>query len=479
MKHLISWLASSSAFGSAEIDARCRSIPPNHHITLFPKGITALSRVSGKEHKAICRILIGLVVDLPLPHGQAPTRVLKAVRALLDFLYLAQFRSHTTNTIHRLEDCLNRFHENKAVFVDLGIRGHFNIPKIHSLIHYGSSVTLFGTTDNYNTEQTERLHIDFTKEAYRATNHKDELLQMTTWLGRREKVQQHAALVRSRQDLDEQRGPSVTPIGPPQPSTRSLKMTRHPSIKAVSFNDIYELYGACQFQDALAEFIARINYPGMSGNALDVRAVNTLLPFRSVSVFHKVKFTSSDPESDEIVDAVHVRPEQKDVQGRVIPPRFDTVLVRSQSQDSAHQKDRKFQSSYALNPTQNASSGHRIAQARVIFQIPSKHLPQVFLPSVSTPPAHLAYVEWFSPPSVTRDSSHGLYKVSRVFRGGERQASVIPVSSIVSSIHLFPRFGQNGPQGMNSFTVLEKCHSFYVNPFRDMDNYMLFSLDNY
>jgi len=43
----------------------------------------------------------------------------------------------------------------------------------------------------------------------------------------------------------------------------------------------------------------------------------------------------------------------------------------------------------------------------------------------------------------------------------------------------FPRFGQNGPQGMNSFMVLDKCHSFYVNPFRDMNNYMLFSVDNY
>jgi len=90
MKHLISWVTSLSAFGPTEIDARCQSIPPNHHITLFSKGITMLSRVLGKEHKGICRILIGLVINLPLPHGQAPTRVLRAVRALLDFLYLAQ-----------------------------------------------------------------------------------------------------------------------------------------------------------------------------------------------------------------------------------------------------------------------------------------------------------------------------------------------------------------------------------------------------
>jgi len=84
-------------------------------------------------------------------------------------------------------------------------------------MHYGPSITLFGMTDNYNTEQTEHLHIDFTKEAYCATNHKDELPQMTTWLCWHEKVQQHLALVRLHQEPDQQHGPSVKTIGPPQP----------------------------------------------------------------------------------------------------------------------------------------------------------------------------------------------------------------------------------------------------------------------
>ena len=276
------------------------------------------------------------------------------MRALLDFLYLAQFRSHTTDTIRRLKDSLTQFHENKVVFTDLGVRKHFNIPKIHSLVHYSSSITLFGTTDNYNTEQTERLHIDFTKEAYRATNHKDELHQMTTWLGRREKLQQHVALVRSHQELDQQCGPSVRTIGPPQSTNRSLKMTLHPSIKAVSFDDIHELYGAIQFQDTLAEFIACVNHPGISGHALNARAVNTLIPFHSVAVFHKVKFVSNDVESTKIVDAIHVRPEQKDTCGRTIPPQFDTALVLTQFRGGTQRKDREFQSFHCLNLTQIA-----------------------------------------------------------------------------------------------------------------------------
>ena len=91
MKHLVLWLTNSAVFGAAEIDKRCQALPPSHHITLFPKGITSLSRVSGKEHKAMCRILLGLVTDIPLPDGQVPSRVVRAARALLDFTFLAQF----------------------------------------------------------------------------------------------------------------------------------------------------------------------------------------------------------------------------------------------------------------------------------------------------------------------------------------------------------------------------------------------------
>jgi hypothetical protein len=326
MKHLVAWLSNSLMFGQQGIDARCRLMPPNHHIVLFPKGITSLSRVSGKEHKNMCRFLLGLIVDCHVTNGFSPARVLKAVRGLLDFLYLAQLPSQTTDTIARLERALVMFHENKEIFVDLGVRDHFNVPKIHSLLHYSSSIRLFGTTDNYNTEQTERLHIDFTKDAYRATNHKDEYNQMTTWLERREKLQQHAISIKWRQ---QQHLPATTlpqrPLSaPPQPSTQYLKMARHPTVRRVSFEDITYNYGAADFQDVLGDFLAQLGEPSVSGRALRNRGANTWIPFHHVPVFHKIKFTNRDGI---IVDGVHIRPEQADTHGRTIPARFDTVLV--------------------------------------------------------------------------------------------------------------------------------------------------------
>jgi hypothetical protein len=214
-----------------------------------------------------------------------------------------------------------------------------NIPKIHSLIHYHQSITLFGTTDNYNTEQTERLHIDYTKGAFEASNWKDEFPQMTTWMERQEKVQQHTGYINwQKQTTPEDRRPS-DPLGAPCPETRRIRMTRKPSRRAVSFDDLAYKYGAVDFQDELAHFIACTNHPHVSAATLSGLAADTLLPFRSVPVYHKIKFTSSTSDKAQIVDVVHVRPEQKDARGRDIPSRFDTVVVRGRTQAGVHRND--------------------------------------------------------------------------------------------------------------------------------------------
>ena len=144
----------------------------------------------------MCCFPLGLIVDCHIANRCSPVCVLKAVWDLLDFLYLAQLPSQTTNMIACLECTLVIFHENKDIFVDLRVRDHFNVPKIHSLLHYSSLIHLFGTTDNYNTEQMEHLHIDFTKDTYHATNHKDKYNQMTMWLECCKKLQQHVTSIK-------------------------------------------------------------------------------------------------------------------------------------------------------------------------------------------------------------------------------------------------------------------------------------------
>ena len=113
----------------------------------------------------MCRILLGLIVDMRTLKGTSAVRLVRAVRGILDFLHVAQFPSQTDETLALLTDSLSAFHDNKAIFKELGIRDGFNIPKFHSMQHYMGSIRNYGATDNYNTEYTEHLHIDLAKDA--------------------------------------------------------------------------------------------------------------------------------------------------------------------------------------------------------------------------------------------------------------------------------------------------------------------------
>lgn len=271
IKHMVSWI--KSAYDKAELDARVRRLPPNHHVRQFFKGITSLSRLTGHEHNDMARILLGLVADMKLKNGGSSVQLVRAVRVLLDFLYLAQYPVHTTKTLALLEDALRRFHENKSIFVTLKIRKHWKLPKLHFLKHYVTLIKWLGTTDNFNTEYTERLHIDLAKDAYAATNHKDEFYQMTLWLERKEKILHFSQYVTWRQQSDLIPGYIDRPISPSSSLSSDsmasiaayltklemfpnrVKMTKHPTIKAAKIVQLQQAYHAPYFSDALARYL--------------------------------------------------------------------------------------------------------------------------------------------------------------------------------------------------------------------------------
>lgn len=300
-------------------------MPPNYQIAFFPKGITMLTCVSGKEHKNICQILLELIVNLQLCGSSSPVHLFKAMCGLLDFLYLAQLPSQMTDMISHLEQSLVTFYANKDIFVDLGVQGHFNILKLHSLLHYSLSNTLFGSTDNYNTKQTEQLHINFMKDAYHVMNHKDKYAQITTWLECCKKLQQYAVCIKWWQQQHLTTGVlPQRPIGVLQPGTYYLKMTWNPILWRVLFNSITNNYGAIDFQDLLGNFLVHLRWPHLSGWALYNHRENTLIPFHHIPAFHKIKFTDGDGA---IIDSVHIWLEQVDPHGQIIPVHFDTVLI--------------------------------------------------------------------------------------------------------------------------------------------------------
>ncbi|KAK0235510.1 hypothetical protein EDD85DRAFT_922575 [Armillaria nabsnona] len=75
--------------------------PGLHH---FKNGISTVSQWTGAEHKAMEQVFIGLLA------GAVDSRVLMAVRAAIDFIYLASLHSHTSKTLAALSQALDNFH---------------------------------------------------------------------------------------------------------------------------------------------------------------------------------------------------------------------------------------------------------------------------------------------------------------------------------------------------------------------------------
>lgn len=186
------------------------------------------------------------------------------------------------------------------------------------------------TADNYNTEYTERLHIDLAKDAYRSTNFKDEFPQMTLWLERKEKIFRHEKYIQWR--LDGSPAPPVMDELPPGIVYEwQLKMTKHPTHKAVRLTRLVTDYGAQIFRDALARFITKYNNPHFTSRQTESESANIIFSFHTVPVFHRIKFTTQDPytahgPSDSVVDSIYVQPGKFD-----LPARFDTALINDGS----------------------------------------------------------------------------------------------------------------------------------------------------
>jgi hypothetical protein len=253
----------------------------------FKKGISSVSQWTGTEHKEMEKVLLGITI------GCVPSRFIPVVRSLIDFIYLAQLQYHTSMTLNSLESCLKTFHRNKNVVIELGIREHFNIPKLHAILHYVDCIHSLGSADGYNTESPERLHIDFAKEAYRASNKRDYVEQMAVWLQRHEAMwlresyliwvdNRTASMIRSSEDdvMDEEEDVIIDVMRcdnmnqcymnhcdinitstRDHKSTFSYSLAKEPPHQNLTIKQLTQKFGTLNFLPAFSTFL-RLHLPG-------------------------------------------------------------------------------------------------------------------------------------------------------------------------------------------------------------------------
>ncbi|KAI9450809.1 hypothetical protein F5148DRAFT_1277776 [Russula earlei] len=135
----------------------------------FKHSVSNVSKWTGWEYHNMSWSLLGIISG-----------------TLLDFITYTGYQRHTTRPLLCIEQALEVFHSHKHVLIDLGVREHFNILKVHSMQHYVARIKHLGSADSFNMESSEHLHIDYAKHAFKASNHHDYIMQMAWWIQRQE-----------------------------------------------------------------------------------------------------------------------------------------------------------------------------------------------------------------------------------------------------------------------------------------------------
>ncbi|KAJ7186196.1 hypothetical protein C8R46DRAFT_983014 [Mycena filopes] len=449
--HLVNWC--TAIIGEKELDARFKAMNVFAGLRHFKKGISTVSQWTGTEHKEMQRVFLGVLA------GAVNAKVLTVIKALIDFIYYAQLQSHTNKTLDALQAALDTFHANKQVIVDLKIREHFNIPKFHSLQHYVDAIRRLGSADGYNTESPERLHIDFAKKAYRASNRRDYTEQMALWLQRQEAIALRVSYIqwRKNQDLaaaaadssdesdDEDEPQATVPhlvvrLPPTHLPTVSYKIAKFPAVENTTVAHLQTSYGATHIIPALTTFL-KLHF---KTSLVQPGPYDRFDLFNQISIpLPRNRYLSDQPRSSRIRAVPAVPPKGRTAGS---PAVFDTALVIE-------------------DPSQYTASsgitGLRPAQIRVIFKLP---------PQFGTYPHPLAYVEWFTPLNHP-DPTSGMFTTHRSTRNFTRNSAVISVEHIVRSCHLMGKCGMKIDPTWTSSNVLEKAPVFYVNPYVLVDTF--------
>ncbi|KAF8970295.1 hypothetical protein BDZ97DRAFT_1914618 [Flammula alnicola] len=177
------------AVGDAEIDFRFSVLHPHTGFRHFKEGISALKQVTGREHRDVQRYIIPVIADA------VPKDFLIAVRALMDFRYLAQAPEIDDALCAQIESALQEFHAHKdAILVAkarCGEKGipieNWHIPKLEFLQSVVRSICTSGVPIQWSADRTENAHITELKVPARSGNNQNYEPQICRYLDRADK----------------------------------------------------------------------------------------------------------------------------------------------------------------------------------------------------------------------------------------------------------------------------------------------------
>ncbi|CAE6368386.1 unnamed protein product [Rhizoctonia solani] len=455
-RHAMTWI--EEFMGPKDFDARYTAMPTAKGMRHFKKGITTVSKWTGRESKEMAKQFLPVIIDPLIPND-----VVKLIRALLDFTYLAHSARLTETELAAMVEALGTFHQLKNTMVEWEIvspGAWDDMPIMHMVTHYSYSIRQLGTPDGYNTESPEYLHIPFVKEGWRASNKKNPIPQIVKYVGRMQAIRIHQTYLdelypertkpREREniynddedyeddgnvnekddscyesdDAEVELGPANTAVGAHIDSEDSgiayprplLSIALQPTVPRVSGTTLVDTYGASDLMPALTRFLRP--------KCLAVGEDHYLLPTDRFDVWHKLTLHHDvlpfAPDEPAQRDVIRVKPPVRDHAGRLRDAGvFDVALVLDKPQ------------AFGLKR-------YRAGRVRALFTLPRRlqHLH----------PGPLAYVELFAGFRPDQSATHAMYTTTRLGSLADgRRCAVVPIERISMACHLAPRFPNMEP----------------------------------
>jgi len=146
-----------------------------------------------------CKELLGNELDTWSISGHVPPRFLRAIHALINFIYQAQSPVHTESSIQEMELSLHEFHDHKDTITEAGARRtkaagaktNFNILKLKLFHSFATAICNNGGLIQYTADVSERLLITHCKHLFdRMSKNKDFAEQVIQILDQEEVMQQ-------------------------------------------------------------------------------------------------------------------------------------------------------------------------------------------------------------------------------------------------------------------------------------------------
>lgn len=184
--HVLKWVI--NVMTGPELDRRLAALQPQVGERHWKHGISKLKQVTGREHRALEKVLV------PVIAGAVDDDMLAAVRSMVDFIFVGQSLLFYDEHLFSLDQALREFHSLKpAIQASGGRRGkhgvmmHWNIPKLELMNSVLGSVKKMGAPYQWTSDITERCHITHVKDPYRHSNKRNFHEQCCRFMDRIEK----------------------------------------------------------------------------------------------------------------------------------------------------------------------------------------------------------------------------------------------------------------------------------------------------